>query len=188
MPRDHRRLIEQAELPGEGRVLEVGCGTGNLTLLAKRSCPGAELVGIDPDPLALARATRKAKGMPGVRFDRGCGQRLPYPDASFDRVLSSLMLHHLDPTVGHQTLTEAARVLRPGGSLHVMDVDGHGGAVHAILAKTLRRSHHQHHGLGDVIPTALRDAGFGEVTRHGHRRTWFGGLGFYRAAVGTRTR
>src|SRR5262249_12966053 len=63
----HRTLIDQAELTAGQRVLEIGCGTGNLTVRAKRAHPDVELVGFDPDPLALARAQRKARRLAGIR-------------------------------------------------------------------------------------------------------------------------
>src|SRR4051812_45790743 len=71
-------LVAQAELVDGLRVLEIGCGTGNVTVRAKRAAPGADLIGLDPDPLALARAQRKARGLTGIRFERGFAQELPY--------------------------------------------------------------------------------------------------------------
>src|SRR5882757_1432439 len=119
----HRRLVELADLRAEERVLEIACGTGNLTVLTKRCQPDADVVGLDPDPGALARATRKATGL-GIRFDRGYSQALPYPDGSFDRVLSALMLHHLEGDVRVRTAraarctwwTSAAGSARPTAS------------------------------------------------------------------------
>src|SRR5436305_2269055 len=84
----HTTLLAQAELADGHRVLEIGSGTGNLTIRAKRSRPGADVIGVDPDPLALARAERKLCGRIGIRFDRGYAQNSPYPDGEFDRVLS----------------------------------------------------------------------------------------------------
>ena len=94
----HRELVDQAGIRPDHRVLEIGCGTGNLTLLAKRLHPQAEIVGLDPDPKALAHARLKAgrKALP-IQLDRGFVQELPYPDASFDRVFSAFMFHHLGP-------------------------------------------------------------------------------------------
>lgn len=88
----HRRLLDQAALrPGE-RVLEIGCGTGNLLLLAHGVAPGVVTTGLDPDAAALARAARKARRRgTDVRLDLGYADALPYPDASVDVVLSSLM-------------------------------------------------------------------------------------------------
>src|SRR4051795_4139850 len=67
MGRIYDTLVAQAELGDGLRVVEIGCGTGNVTVRAKRTAPGAEVVGTDPDPLALARARRKARGMTGIR-------------------------------------------------------------------------------------------------------------------------
>jgi ubiquinone/menaquinone biosynthesis C-methylase UbiE len=120
IPRVHRRLLKQAGLEPGMRVLEIGCGTGNLTLLAKRTAPGALVTGIDPDPHALARATTKAAGHE-IHFDRGFAQRLPYVDGTFDRVLSAFMYHHVPAADRAAVLEEARRVLAPGGSLHLVD-------------------------------------------------------------------
>ena len=85
----HRQLLEQAGIRPGHRVLEIGCGTGNLALLVKRLQPGAEVVGLDPDPKALARARRKAeREVLSVQLDRRFADMLPYPDGSFERVLS----------------------------------------------------------------------------------------------------
>jgi ubiquinone/menaquinone biosynthesis C-methylase UbiE len=88
----------------------------------KRLHPEAEVVGLDPDPKALARARRKteAAGV-AIRFDAGFANELPYPDASFDRVFSSLMFHHLEREAKLATLRELRRVIAPSGSLHLLD-------------------------------------------------------------------
>jgi SAM-dependent methyltransferase len=116
VPRVHRRLVELAAIEPGHRVLEIGCGTGNLTLRAQRMHPDAEVMGIDPDPLALERARRKADraGLP-VRWDRGKAGELPYADESVDRVLSAFMFHHLDDAEKKSALAEVRRALRPRG-------------------------------------------------------------------------
>ena len=80
----HRQLVDQADIEPGHHVLDIGCGTGNLTLLVKRLYPRVEVVGLDPDPKALARARRKAqeRGF-AVRFDRGFSDELPYGEASY---------------------------------------------------------------------------------------------------------
>src|SRR4030081_2326516 len=70
MNKAYDALVAQAELADGLRVLEIGCGTGNVTTRVKRAAPGADVVGSDPDPLALARAQRKAGGLSGIRFER----------------------------------------------------------------------------------------------------------------------
>ena len=122
----HRTLIEQAEIRPDHRVLEIGCGTGNLAMLVKNLHRRAKVVGLDPDSMALARARRKAerKGL-DIEFDRGFADALSYPDRSFDRVLSALMFHHLLKLEDKiKSLSEARRVLAPGGSLHLVDFGG----------------------------------------------------------------
>ena len=121
-PARRRILIERGGLRAGQRVLEVGCGTGELLLAIKRAHPDVEVTGLDPDPLALERARAKAERA-GVqlRLDRGLGDALPYADGSFARVLSSFMLHHLDGATQRRLLAEALRVLAPGGSIHVID-------------------------------------------------------------------
>lgn len=122
-----RVLIDQADLGRGQHVLEIGCGTGSLVTLLKRLYPDVEVVGLDPDPKALARAARKAeRAAVSIRFDRGFSDELPYPEASFDRVLSSFMFHHLPGDVKARTLSEVERVLKPGGSLHLLDFAPHG--------------------------------------------------------------
>jgi ubiquinone/menaquinone biosynthesis C-methylase UbiE len=117
----HRQLVDQARIQPDQRILEIGCGTGNLAILIKRLHPGAEVIGIDPDSKALARAQRKAgREALTVQLDRGFAEELPYPDASFDRVLSALMFHHLETEEKEKALDEARRVLKPGGSLHCL--------------------------------------------------------------------
>ena len=181
MNRVYDTLIAQAELADGQRVLEIGCGTGNVTVRAKRAEPGAEVVGTDPDPLALARAQRKARGLTGIRFQRAYAQELPCGDGEFDRVLSSMMLHHLDDDVKAATAAEIHRVLRPGGVLHIVDVGGPMTASDGLMARRMLRSPHIAGNLGDAIPRLLRSVGF-DCTLVGSRRHRFvGRLTFYRA-------
>ncbi|MGK5110982.1 MULTISPECIES: class I SAM-dependent methyltransferase [unclassified Geodermatophilus] len=178
----HQRLVDQAALRPGQTVLEIGCGTGNLLLAAKRAQPEATAVGLDPDLAALARAHRKAKRRRvAVQLDRGYADALPYADASIDVVLSSFMLHHLPGEEQETAMREVLRVLRPGGTLHLVDADapdptaahGHGHVHH--------RGPIHDHAVADV-PALLRRAGFAEVTRTGSEtRRPFGRFSSYRA-------
>ncbi len=171
VPRIHRTLLEQAELADGQDVLEIGCGTGELALLAARSYRSARVVGVDPDPLALQRARRKAaRAGVGVRWEQASAASLPLPDGSVDRVLSSLMLHHLDDADTARALAEARRVLRPGGRLHLVDMAEHGHGPGAHLGRLLRRRAPEPERFGRAVLDLLRAAGFGAVAETGTGR------------------
>ena len=116
------KLLAQARLEGEIDVLDLGSGTGTLAIWAKQREPRLRIRGLDGDPAIIGQAKRKAaRAGLEIPFDEGLSYDLPYPDASFDRVLSTLFFHHLVLGDKQRTITELARVLRPGGELHVAD-------------------------------------------------------------------
>jgi len=116
------QLIEQANIQPGQHVLDLGCGTGTLALMAKQAQPSAEVSGLDADPDMLKVANyKKNQAKLNIKFDVGFTNDLPYPDASFDRVLSSIMIHHLKTPDKEKTAREVYRVLKPGGQLHIID-------------------------------------------------------------------
>lgn len=116
------RLIEQADIRPGQHVLDLGCGTGTLAIMVKRIQPSAEVVGLDADPDMLKVAKYKSAQLKApVKFDVGFTNKLPYPDAAFDRILSSIMIHHLKTPDKEMTAHEVFRILKPGGQLHVID-------------------------------------------------------------------
>lgn len=132
-----RCLIEQAHIGSGQHVLDLGCGTGTLTVLIKMLHPAAEVVGGDGDSTVLdvARAKAKRAGI-NIKWAYGMAFELPYPDQSFDRVLSSLMLHHLTSGNKRRTFRQVFRVLRPGGELHIADFVVH--LLHNLAAVMCR--------------------------------------------------
>jgi SAM-dependent methyltransferase len=181
----HRQLVDQAKLRPGHRILEIGCGTGNLLLLIQRLHPQAEVVGLDPDPKALARARRKAeREVLPVQLDRGFAQKLAYPDTSFDRVFSAFMFHHLGPDEKEKTLREVRRVLKPGGSLHLLDFGGAKVRSDGFTARLCHRSELLRDNFGERIPTLMREAGFADPTEVAYRVTKvLGRITYYRATV-----
>ena len=184
----HRRLLEQAALQPGYRILEIGCGTGNLAILARRLDPSVEVLGIDPDPKAISRARRKAQraGLP-IEFREAFAEQLPFTDASFDRVLSAFMLHHVLPDAKIPTLREALRVLKPGGSLHLLDFEAgehpRGFSFRRLLHHPHGESHphggdHPHHGAPDL----MQEAGFADPARLAGQNSLLGAVAYYTAS------
>jgi SAM-dependent methyltransferase len=104
------------------RILDLGCGTGTLLRELRGRFPDIDLTGVDADPSILALATHKLGLLAGrVRLEQAFVQSLPFGDASFDRVVSSMMFHHLLPDAKRAALLEGLRVLVPGGQLLLAD-------------------------------------------------------------------
>jgi len=116
--RARRELVSAANVEPGHQILDIGCGTGTLAVLLKRQYPSAQITGLDPDPKALRRARNKASA---VQFDQGFADQLPYNDETFDRVFSSFMFHHLEEHERENMLREVWRVLKSGGSFHLLD-------------------------------------------------------------------
>jgi ubiquinone/menaquinone biosynthesis C-methylase UbiE len=118
-----RRVLACAQLAGAEDVLDVGCGTGTLAVAAALAAPTAKVTGLDADPSILEMARRRASsnGLE-IAFHEGMSDALPYGDASFDVVLSTLFFHHLTDEAKRASAAELVRVLRPGGRVVVADL------------------------------------------------------------------
>jgi ubiquinone/menaquinone biosynthesis C-methylase UbiE len=124
--RFRRRTVDLAELNSGDAVLDVGCGTGTLLIEAARHIgPSGSLHGVDRSPEMLAHAARKAAARHiRAEFREGSSDRLPFADASFNVVFCTLMLHHLPAPMQVATVAEMRRVLRPGGRMIIVDMQG----------------------------------------------------------------
>ncbi|MBW2243894.1 MAG: class I SAM-dependent methyltransferase [Deltaproteobacteria bacterium] len=166
-------IDEAAPQPGD-RVLDLGCGTGSLAIQLLAACPEARVCGMDPDPKALGRARRKAV-QAGVELEwrEGFADALPFEDGSFDCVVSSLVFHHLAPNTVRAVVPEVRRVLRPGGTLNVLDFGAAGHGIHGLLSHLASHQHGDEDVAGE-LPELMEKAGLVEVESRPTRRTLLG--------------
>jgi len=147
------KTIRQATISTGAAVLDVGCGTGTLTLLAKAEAGDQGTVyGIDASPEMIAVARQKAAQQQcEVDFQLAAIEELPFSDGTFDVVLSSLMFHHLPSDLQQRALIEIYRVLKPGGRLIIVDMKSP-----TRLAQRLALTALVHHGstndVHDLLP------------------------------------
>ena len=180
-PAAQRALIEQAQLRSGQRVLDIGCGTGTLEVMLLERHPGIAMTGLDPDAKALDRARRKCEqaGL-AVEFVCGFADSIAAPEASFDCVLSSFMLHHLTLDQQRATLADVLRVLKPAGALHILDFASASGRPRGMIARMLHRDAHlKAHAHAPDVAALLTDTGFEAVRRTSSRTTLFGPIDYH---------
>ncbi len=177
-----RHLVEQARIERGHRVLDLGCGTGTLTIMIKQASPEAQVIGLDGDQrvLDMARAKAVTAGAE-VGLDHGMAFELPYADGAFDRVLSSLMLHHLTREQKVRTMREVFRVLRAGGELHVADLGKPQNALMHVIGSVLARFEESTDNIRGLLPQMVRGAGFEGAEETARYATAFGTVALFRA-------
>ncbi len=169
--------------PGE-RVLDVGCGTGAVTLAAARRVgPGGTVTGIDAAEEMIAVARRKARrGGHAIQFRVEPVEALSFAAGSFDVVLSSLMMHHLPGDLKRRAVIEMRRVLRPGGRVVIVDFQAAAGPLRLWQPGGLAARLHGRHatpaaavqaGL-PALAALLREASFAAVESGPTRAAWIG--------------
>lgn len=157
--------VDQALIKSGDVVLDVGCGTGDVTLLAKTRAKDGKVYGIDPAPEMINVARKKAarRGL-DIDFRVGVIESLPFPDASIDVVTSSLMMHHLPEDLKVRGLAEIYRVLKPGGRLLIADFMRPTGSFLNHLFIAFTRHQRLQRGVED-LQNLLKEAGFNQITQ-----------------------
>lgn len=180
-----RDLLRQARIEPGQQILDLGCGTGTLTTMIKRTFPEAEVFGLDADPdaLKLAQAKLQANGI-DARLHEGLASALPYSLESFDAVVSSLLFHHLSFEVKHKTMYEVFRVLRPGGQFLVADWGKPANAAMRLAflsVQILDGFATTADNLRGLLPDLMTAAGFERVSITNSYSTLLGTLSLYSA-------
>lgn len=144
-----RMTVELAQLEKGQTVLDIGCGTGDLTQLVHDEV-GIEgcVVGVDASAEMIETAQKK---YPSVDFRLAAVEQLPFEDNHFDVIISSLVLHHLPEELKGDAMAEMWRVLKP-----------HGRVVHVDFAA----DGHRLHGYSNANQAAMQQADFANITTH----------------------
>lgn len=186
------RLVNQvAPGPGE-RILDLGCGTGTLTVMAQQACPQAEVIGldIDQDALRIARAKADAAGT-RISFWQGRADdpsTVPmFRPASFDKVVSALLFHHLTTEQKLRALAHARNLLRAGGEIHVADWGKPANWMMRIVFYSVQALDGYDNTSDNVegrLPEFMREVGLSDVSETHREATVLGTLSFYRGVRG----
>ncbi len=162
--RSSRIVIELAKVKPGDAVLDVACGTGDLTMTAQTYAgPTGKVHGIDASPEMIDVAQKKAarRGSPVV-FELGLAEKLSFPDATFDVVISRLAIHHLPDDLKRRAFAEILRVLKPGGRLFIADFNPPKNPVLAHITSAFVGGHMMETTVWD-LPALLTAAGFVDV-------------------------
>lgn len=164
-----RKVLELAQIQDGERVLDVGAGSGTFLVEAKKCYPHSEIIGIDPDKNILKIAQNKLK-QAGIdaKLIEGYAQELPFPDATFDIVVSTLIFHHMPTPVKKQAIQEIHRVLKVKGRFLLVDFGKPDALVETVLlniGSIFDGRENMRANLTGRVPKLLKDAGFevGEI-------------------------
>jgi ubiquinone/menaquinone biosynthesis C-methylase UbiE len=161
----NRKVAEVLDPRDGERILDIGCGTGLLTIEIARRMQTGEVIGVDASlPMIDVARRKRAGGVCG--FEPGLGEDLPFDDGRFDAVTSALFYHHVDLSVKRRCAAEMMRVLRQGGRILVADIDrpwNWFGRLYAYGGWIALRQPEIKENIDGWLAPILREAGFEDV-------------------------
>src|SRR3989344_2096659 len=160
------RIVKTLQLQsGNAKVLDAGCGTGNLVIEFKQANPRTELHAVDADNEMLTTANGKAKKLNlDINFMKSFLQKLPYKDNFFDIVYSSLVFHHLNTEAKNKAMKEICRVLKKKGKFYLFDF-GKPKSRFSLIAWFAVHLEKGYDNIKGNIPSMLLNAGFKPVRK-----------------------
>jgi ubiquinone/menaquinone biosynthesis C-methylase UbiE len=178
-------LIKQANIHDSHQVLDFGIGTATLSLLAEENHPNTHFTGVDVDAKVIRIAKKKIENSKAkIKIHKYDGFILPYPDNHFDRVITSLVFHHLDTEQKINSFYEIKRVLKPNGELHIADWGKAKNSVMRFLflfVQILDGFKTTSENVNGLLPKYIDKCGFSNVKETKQYSTIFGTLSLYKA-------
>jgi ubiquinone/menaquinone biosynthesis C-methylase UbiE len=178
------KLVGQIEIPEDGRLLDLACGTATLTIALKRKFPKTEIHGLDGDAKILKIARRKAEDSGAeINFTESFSTSLPYANEHFDAIFSSLFFHHLTPENKQKTLLEVRRVLKASGTLHIADWGNPSNLLMKLASMPIQwlDGATTKDSYAGKLPEIMAEAGFSNISETADFNTAFGTLRLHRA-------
>lgn len=180
-----RALLAQANLQNNQTILDLACGTGTLCIGIKRRFPEAKIFALDVDKEILRLARNKAKKYQAkITFEQGFSDNLPFADATFDRIFSTLAFHHLNRKRKIKTIGEILRVLKPEGEFHLADYGLPRNKSQFVLERIIRvidGEETTRDNIAGKLKFLMEENGFSSVERTAYFKTILGTIRLFKA-------
>lgn len=171
-------LINFSKLNKKQTILDFGCGTGTLIKMILEKTPELNIVGLDIDQNILNLATQKLKNY-NPQLIKYNGVNIPYSDNYFDKVLTSLAIHHINTENKILIFKEIRRVIKTKGKIYILDFAKPKDVYSKFVTSILKFTEPIHDNIEGKISGMLNESGFTDISQNGYYKTTFGPLTIY---------